>query len=90
METASAYNHRKLIDLSAQVFDILSMDAERQSVSLKRYIEILLDERARSLASKAQSLDISPDILRLVGSALPAAGKVEDIDDDRLEYLLSK
>ena len=90
MEMTDSYNHRKLIDLSGQVFGILSMDAGRQHISLKRYIENLLDERARALSSKADALDISPRVLRLVGSALPQEGKVDEIEDDRLEYLLSK
>ena len=90
METANAYSHRKLIDLSGQVFDVLSLDAVRQRVSLKKYIENMLDERARDLSSKADASGISPEILRLVGSALPKDGRVEDIKDDRLEYLLSK
>ena len=83
-------NHRKLIDLTATVFETLSIDAGRQNVSLKRYIENLLTERARMLDETAESLDISPTVFRLVGSALPSKGKVEDIADDRLRYLLSK
>ena len=89
METL-AQNHRKLIDLSAPVFETLSMDAGRQNVSLKRYIENLLNERAKLLNDTASSLKISPSVFRLVGSALPSKGKVEDIADDRLRYLLSK
>lgn len=90
METSIASNHRKLIDLSGPVFTILSMDAGRQRIPLKRYIENLLDERAKVLSSKADALDISPRVLRMVGSALPKEGKVDEIEDDRLEYLLSK
>ena len=87
---ASVQNHRKLIDLSGAVFETLSMEAGRQRVSLKKYIENLLRERANALDEAAGTLDISPAVLRLVGSALPAKGKVEDIEDDRLRYLLSK
>ena len=87
---ARTNNHRKLIDLSGAVFETLSMDADRKKVSLKRYIENLLHERAQALNDAINSLDISPSVLRLVGSALPAKGKVEDIEDDRLKYLLSK
>ena len=89
METL-VQSHRKLIDLSGSVFETLSMEAGRQRVSLKKYIENLLGERARALDETARSLDISPAVLRLVGSARPSKGKVEDIDDDRLKYLLSK
>ena len=42
------------------------------------------------MSAKDNSMGFSPEILRLVGSALPKDGKVEDIEDDRLEYLLSK
>ena len=90
MEMTDSYNHRKLIDLSGQVFGILSMDAGRQHISLKRYIENLLEERAAELSSKVAALDISPSIMRLVGSALPKDGRLDEIADDRLEYLLSK
>lgn len=90
MRMEDTYNHRKLIDLSGQVFGILSMDAGRQHVSLKRYIEDLLEERAAELSSKVAALDISPSIMRLVGSALPKEGRLNEIADDRLEYLLSK
>ncbi len=83
-------SHRKLIDLSGAVFETLSMDADRKKVSLKRYIENLLHERAKALDDAANSLEISPSVLRLVGSALPAKGKAEDIEDDRLKYILSK
>ena len=48
------------------------------------------NDRAKALDDAVNSLDISPSVLRLVGSALPAKGKVEDIEDDRLKYLLSK
>lgn len=90
METSIASNHRKLIDLSGPVFTILSMDAGRQRIPLKRYIENLLEERAAELSSKVAALDISPSIMRFVGSALPKDGRLDEIADDRLEYLLSK
>ena len=83
-------NHRKLIDVPDPVFETLSMDAYRKRVSLKKYIENLLHEKAMALNAAADSLEVSPSVFRLVGSALPAKGKVEDIADDRLKYLLSK
>lgn len=82
--------HRKLIDIPDPVFETLSMDADRNKMPLKKYIEDLLHERAKALDSTTVSLDISPSVFRLVGSARPSKGKVEDIDDDRLKYLLSK
>lgn len=88
METATAISHRKLIDIKSDSFEVLSNDASRQNVSLKKYIEDMLDTRAREV--EAKNLNVSPSILRLIGSALPANGRIEDIDDDRLQYLLSK
>ncbi|MBQ6198596.1 MAG: hypothetical protein IJK44_05120 [Bacteroidales bacterium] len=88
METGSAISHRKLIDISSESFKVLSNDAYRQSVSLKKYIENMLESRAREI--EARNLNVSPSIMRLIGSALPANGRIEDIDDDRLQYLLSK
>lgn len=84
METVAA-PHRKLIDIKPAVFDGLSKEAARQGVSLKRYIEDLLEQ-----ACPRPSLEVSPKILRLIGSAKPSKGQVEEIDDDRLQYLLSK
>ena len=49
-----------------------------------------LNDREKAMNDAANSLDISPSVLRLVGSALPAKGKIEDIADDRLKYILSK
>lgn len=37
---------RKLIDIKAPVFNSLSLKAKRKGVSLKRYIEDLLEEDA--------------------------------------------
>ena len=88
METATAISHRKLIDIKSDSFKVLSNDASRQNVSLKKYIEDMLDTRAREV--EAKNLNVSPSILRLIGLALPANGRIEDIDDDRLQYLLSK
>ena len=83
-------NHRKLIDISEAVFETLSMDANRKKVSLKKYIENLLHDRAKALDEATGSPEISPAVFRLVGSALPLKGNVEDIADDRLKYILSK
>ena len=90
MKSAVIISHRKLIDLRSSVFETLSMDAGRQNVSLKKYIENMLDERARVLDEQPRNLNVSPAIFRLIGSAKPASGKIEEIEDDRLMYLLSK
>lgn len=88
MNTVTSIPHRKLIDINSSVFLTLSLDADRKKISLKKYIEDMLEERAREI--DAEGKGFSPAILRLIGSALPASGSVEDIDDDRLQYLLSK
>ena len=79
---------RKLIDIQSPTFDTLSSEAIRRRISLKKYIESLLDKEALSL--RYQRFDINPQVLRLIGSALPKDRKVTDIDDDRLRYILSK
>lgn len=83
METIAA-PHRKLIDLKPSVFDSLSLEAKRRGVSLKRYIESLLE--AACPRRKVQKTGIS----RLIGSALPKDMDLASINDDRLQYLLSK
>lgn len=78
-------SHRKLIDLKPAVFDTLSEEAKYQGVSLKRYIERILEE-----ATVAHTAEFSPKISRLIGSALPEGKDLSGIEDDRLQYLLSK
>lgn len=84
META-VVPHRKLIDLKPAVFDSLSLEAERQGMSLKKYIETLLEN-----ACPPKPVGNSSGIYRLIGSALPQEGDLSSLDDDRLQYLLSK
>ena len=76
--------HRKLIDIKPAVFETLSFEAARQGVSLKRYIENLLESTCYKKAVPQTSIS------RLIGSALPKNGDYSSIDDDRLQYLLSK
>ena len=76
--------HRKLIDIKPSIFEALSLEAVRQGVSLKRYIEDLL-EKACPRRKVPES-----GISRLIGSALPKGKDLSAIDDDRLQYLLSK
>lgn len=84
MESAVT-SHRKLIDIKPSVFEGLSKEANRQGVSLKRFIEQLLEE-----ACPKPRVDASPSIQRIIGSACPKGRRVEEIQDDRLQYLLSK
>ena len=79
---------RKLIDIKTPVFQALSRKAQRRGVSLKRYIEDLLE--ADSLEDRS-ALDGVHDqkILSLIGMAKPTIDP-ESIEDDRLKYILSK
>ena len=77
--------HRKLIDVKPYVFDALSLEAAREGVSLKKYIEDLLERSCRKPASGKSS-----GIARLIGSAIPRDKDISSIEDDRLKYLLSK
>ena len=81
----TAVAHRKLIDIKPAVFDSLSLEAARHGVSLKRFIEDLLES-----ACPRQEVSRESGIGRLIGSALPKNGNVYSIEDDRLQYLLSK
>ena len=81
---------RKLIDIKQPVFQILSLEAEKESISLKRLIENKLEEAAMQYNLRnAGNLEVSPNIRRLIGSAKPAKDLAE-IEDDRLQYILSK
>ena len=84
MNTAATM-HRKLIDIRSDVFISLSLEAEKRGISLKKYIENLLEE-----ACPRREKKISTGIDRLIGSARPDKGRLSDIKDDRLQYLLSK
>lgn len=80
---------RKLIDIKAPVFKTLSNKARREGVSLKRYIEDLLDLEASKDLQDAPEGVTDPKILSLIGIARPTV-PLEDIDDDKLHYILSK
>ena len=84
MNTATL-THRKLIDIKPRVFASLSLEAERQGVSLKRYIEDLLER-----SCPREEARISSGIDRLIGSARPTGKNLAEMDDERLRYLLSK
>lgn len=80
---------RKLIDIKGPVFISLTSKARRKGVSLKKYIEDLLEEDAMKGSQPAPEGVTNTRILSLIGMAKPAV-KPEDIDDDRLKYILSK
>lgn len=77
--------HRKLIDIKPAVFESLSLEAARKGVSLKRYIEEMLEKSCPRPGAKNES-----GIGRLIGSAIPKSVDIYSIEDDRLKYLLSK
>lgn len=81
---------RKLIDIKAPTFQVLSLKAKRKGVSLKRYIEDLLEDDAKP-ESRIPRLDGVTDrkILSLIGIAKSTV-RSEDMEDDRLRYILSK
>ena len=84
MERVAAV-HRKLIDIKPSVFDALSLEASRQGMSLKRFIETILER-----SCPRREIPGSSGISRLIGSALPKGRDLSSIDDDRFQYLISK
>lgn len=78
---------RKLIDIKAPVFYALSAEASKKKVSLKRLIEDMLEKAAmENIAAPFASASVA----RLAGSAKPGKIDPKMIDDDRLQYILSK
>ena len=86
MENAAT---RKLIDIKAPVFISLSTKARKKGVSLKKYIEDLLEEDAMKGSQPAPEGVTDARILSLIGMAKPTVNP-EDTNDDRLKYILSK
>jgi hypothetical protein len=87
MDTVAA--KRKLIDLKGPVFETLSLQARRQGVSLKKYIEGVLEDDARAHQAEWAGRVTDTRILGLVGIAKHAVAQA-DPDDERLQYILSK
>ena len=85
MNTAVA--RRKLIDIQPGVFEKLSIKASRQGVSLKRYIENLLESDTADMQSAVPEGVSSPKVISLIGAA---KGTDADWEEERLKYLLAK
>jgi len=85
MNTTTA--RRKLIDIHPTVFEKLSVKAERQGVSLKRYIENLLEQDSHGMDAIIPEGVTDQRIISLIGIAKASD---TDIQDERLDYLLSK
>lgn len=81
---------RKLIDLSGPVFAVLTWQARKEGISLKKYIERLLEEDAARHRSGIPSQVTDPRILGLVGIGKGVLSSLETASDDRLQYILSK
>lgn len=81
---------RKLIDIKAPVFYALSAEASKKKVSLKRLIEDMLEKAAGEHDASEGGTFASASVARLAGSAKPGKMAPEMIDDDRLQYILSK
>ena len=84
-----AESTRKLIDIKAAVFQNLTIKAKRKGVSLKRYIEDLLEEDAHEDHRAIPEGVTDGKILSLIGMAKPVIHPA-DLDDDRLQYILNK
>lgn len=80
---------RKLIDLRTPVFDALSVQAKKRGVSLKKYIETVLEEDAAQHRAPAPASVTDARILGLVGIARSLALSA-DPEDERAQYILSK
>lgn len=80
---------RKLIDIKGTVFETLSLQAHREGMSLKKYIETLLEKDAERHRAERPAHITDQRILGLVGIAKRAAAEA-DPDDERLQYILSK
>lgn len=79
---------RKLIDIRPSIFEKLTIKAGRRGVSLKRYIEEMLEKDSEDVETLAPAGVSSHRILSLIGVAKGAAGV--DWEEERLKYLLSK
>lgn len=87
METVNT--KRKLIDLRGPVFETLSREARSRGVSLKRYIETVLEEDAARHRPASSAGVHDAGILGLLGVAKHIVASA-DPNDDRLQYILSK
>ena len=80
---------RKLIDIKAPVMKRLSMKAAGKGMSLKRYIESLLEAEALAFSGEKSVEGVTSErILGLIG-ALKLPDSIM-IDDEKAKYILSK
>ena len=82
---------RKLIDIKKPVMQLLSAKAELSGVSLKKYIETLIEQDALRAGRDSKLSNIhSRKVLSLVGVGHLKDGRSAHPEDDRLQYILSK
>ena len=86
METAVK---RKLIDIKPNVFDSLTIQARGKGVSLKKYIEDLLEKESQKKASGIPPTVKDARIIGLLGIGKRAVAAL-DPNYDRAHYILSK
>lgn len=90
METVLTHK-RKLIDIRMPVFETLSKEAQRTNVSLKKLIETLLEATAEEIQQHEVSATPQSEMIRrLVGSARSEQFSPEELEEERLKYLLAK
>ncbi len=80
---------RKLIDIRPSVFEKLSIKAGREGVSLKRYIEDMLERDSEDVEALAPAGVSSSKVISLIGAAKGSTVHV-DWEEERLKYLLAK
>lgn len=80
---------RKLIDIRPSVFEKLSIKAGREGVSLKRYIEDMLERDSEDVETLAPAGVSSSKVISLIGAARGSAFDI-NWEEERLKYLLSK
>ncbi|MBR6456990.1 MAG: hypothetical protein IKS71_00185 [Bacteroidales bacterium] len=78
---------RKLIDLKPDVFRALSVKAKKRGITLKKYIENVLETEAVDSDIKVPEGVTSPKVISLIGIA---KGAEVDWEEERLNYLMSK
>ena len=89
METV--HTIRKLIDIKAPIMSRLSIKAAARGVSLKKYIENLLEENAADISRDEKLTKITSSKIRnLVGIAQLHNRERSNTEDERLQYILSK
>jgi macrodomain Ter protein organizer (MatP/YcbG family) len=89
--SAVSEQKRKLIDIRMPVFETLSEEAQRTNVSLKKFIESLLEMKAEEIRQNEISVTPPSDLLRkLIGSARTEPCTPEELEEERLKYLLAK